>query len=253
MKITLLGTGTSQGIPVIACKCDVCLSTDSKDKRLRSAVMIENGTTRIVVDAGPDFRQQMLQHNVHNLDAVLLTHEHADHIFGLDDIRSFNWSSRSAMHVYCEERVQLNLKKIFNYVFSLDNYPGIPRMDLITIDNKPFNIGEIEIIAIRLHHYKLPVYGFRFGNFAYLTDFSSIDHEEFKKLRGIKSLVICALRRESHISHLNLKSALEIINKLSPDKAYLTHMSHGIGKHANLLKELPPNIEPGYDGLVIEI
>lgn len=215
--------------------------------------MIENGATRIVVDAGPDFRQQMLQHNVDYLDAILLTHEHADHIFGLDDIRSFNWTSKSAMDVYCEERVQQNLKKIFNYVFALDKYPGIPRIDLKTIDSKPFNIGTIEIVPIRLYHYQLPVYGFRFGNFAYLTDFNKIDDAEFEKLRGIESLVICALRRESHISHLNLKSALEMILKLSPRKAYLTHMSHEIGKHINLLKELPVNVEPGYDGLVIEM
>jgi phosphoribosyl 1,2-cyclic phosphate phosphodiesterase len=253
MKITLLGTGTSQGIPVIACKCDVCQSPDSRDKRLRSAIMIEHRSTRIVVDAGPDFRQQMLQHNVVSLDAVLLTHEHADHIFGLDDIRSFNWLHRSAMDVYCEERVQDNLKKIFNYVFALDKYPGIPRMNLISVDKKPFKVGEIEIVPIRLFHYHLPVYGFRFGDFAYLTDFSAIDDAEFEKLTGIESLVICALRKEHHISHLNLKSALEIIQKLSPRKAYLTHMSHGIGKHADLLKELPENVEPGYDGLVIEM
>ena len=253
MKITLLGTGTSQGIPVIACKCDVCHSSDSRDKRLRSAIMIEDGTTRIVVDAGPDFRQQMLQHNVDYLDAILLTHEHADHIFGLDDIRSFNWLRKSAMDVYCEERVQENLRKIFNYVFALDKFPGIPRMDLKSVDKKPFKVGAIEIIPIRLYHYQLPVYGFRFGNFAYLTDFNAVDDAEFEKLRGIESLVICALRKESHISHLNLTSALEIINKLSPVKAYLTHMSHDIGKHSSLLKELPTNVEPGYDGLVLEM
>jgi phosphoribosyl 1,2-cyclic phosphate phosphodiesterase len=215
--------------------------------------MIEDGTTRIVVDAGPDFRQQMLQYNVDSLDAILLTHEHADHIFGLDDIRSFNWLRRSAMDVYCEERVQENLRKIFNYVFALNKYPGIPRMNLKPVDKKPFQVGGIEIIPIRLYHHQLPVYGFRFGNFAYLTDFSAIDDAEFEKLKGIESLVICALRRESHISHLNLKSALEIIHKLSPRKAYLTHMSHDIGKHMNLIEELPVNVEPGYDGLVLDV
>src|ERR1035437_8181142 len=197
MKITLLGTGTSQGIPVIACKCDVCRSSDPKDKRLRSAIMVEDGKTRIVVDAGPDFRQQMLQHNVDSLDAILLTHEHADHIFGLDDIRSFNWLRRSAMDVYCESRVQENLKNIFNYVFAQNKYPGIPRMDLITVDSNPFKVGDIEVVPIRLYHHKLPVYGFRFGNFAYLTDFNTIEDPEFEKLTGIDLLVICALRKES--------------------------------------------------------
>ena len=253
MKITLLGTGTSQGIPVIACKCDVCRSSDPKDKRLRSAIMVEDGKTRIVVDAGPDFRQQMLQHNVDSLDAILLTHEHADHIFGLDDIRSFNWLRRSAMDVYCESRVQENLKNIFNYVFAQNKYPGIPRMDLISVDSNPFNVGDIEVVPIRLYHHKLPVYGFRFGNFAYLTDFNTIEDPEFEKLTGIDLLVICALRKESHISHLNLKSALDIIEKLSLRKAYLTHMSHDIGKYADLIKELPTNVEPGYDGLVLEL
>jgi len=253
MKVTLLGTGTSQGIPVIACKCDVCRSSDPKDKRLRSSIMIEEGSTRIVVDAGPDFRQQMLQHNVDYLDAILLTHEHADHIFGLDDIRSFNWLRKSAMDVYCEVRVQDNLKSIFNYVFALNKYPGIPRMDLISVDSNPFHVGGIEILPIRLYHHKLPVYGFRFGSFAYLTDFNTIEDIEFEKLTGIDFLVICALRKESHISHLNLQSALDIIEKLSPRKAYLTHMSHDIGKHADLIKELPANVEPGYDGLVLEL
>jgi phosphoribosyl 1,2-cyclic phosphate phosphodiesterase len=253
MKITLLGTGTSNGIPVIACKCEVCKSNDPKDKRLRSAIMVEDGNTRIVVDAGPDFRQQMLQNNVDSLDAILITHEHADHIFGLDDIRSFNWQRKSAMEIYCEERVQENLKKIFNYVFALNKYPGTPRMELVSIDYKPFQIGTLNIIPIRLYHHKLPVYGFRFGDFAYLTDFNSIADQEFEKLRGIDTLVICALRKASHISHLNLESAVEFIHKLSPRKAYLTHMSHDIGKHADLIRELPSNIQPGYDGLVLNL
>ena len=253
MKITLLGTGTSNGVPVIACHCDVCNSLDQKDKRLRSAIMVEDDHTRIVVDAGPDFRQQMLQHHVDYLDAIILTHEHADHIFGLDDIRSFNGKGKPAMEIYCEERVQENLKKIFNYVFALDKYPGIPRMDLVSVDKNPLRIGTLDILPIRLYHHKLPVYGFRFDKFAYLTDFNSIEDQEFEKLTGIDTLVICALRKESHISHLNLKSALEYIKKLSPRKAYLTHMSHDIGKHKDLLKELPFNVEPGYDGLVVEV
>lgn len=253
MRITLLGTGTSQGVPVIACKCDVCKSDDLRDKRLRSAIMVEEGATTIVVDVGPDFRQQMLRHGVNNLDAILLTHEHADHIFGLDDIRSFNWVRKSPMDIYCEPRVQNSLRSIFNYVFDANKYPGIPQMDLINLENRVFNIGPVNIIPIRVYHYKLPVYGFRFGQFAYLTDFNKIENEEVEKLFGVDTLVICALRKSSHISHLNLLGALDLIAKIAPRKAYFTHMSHEMGKHQDLLNELPPNIEPGYDGLVIEV
>ena len=253
MRVTLLGTGTSQGVPVIACKCDVCRSDDYKDKRLRSAIMVEEGATRIVVDVGPDFRQQMLRHDVNNLDAILLTHEHADHIFGLDDIRSFNWVQKSPMDVYCEPRVQQNLRSIFNYVFSANKYPGTPQMDLIDLDSKAFKIGLIPVLPIRLYHYQLPVYGFRFGKFAYLTDFNLIEESEIEKLIGIDTLVICALRKSHHISHLNLSGAIELIGRIAPRRSYLTHMSHEMGKHADLTEELPSSIQPGYDGLVLEI
>ena len=253
MRVTLLGTGTSQGVPVIACKCDVCRSVDVKDKRLRSAIMIEEGSTRIVVDVGPDFRQQMLRHEVGDLDAILLTHEHADHIFGLDDIRSFNWLRKSPMDVYCEPRVQKNLRSIFNYFFATNKYPGTPQMELIELDSKAFKIGPIPVIPIRVYHYKLPVYGFRFGRFAYLTDFNLIEDGELEKLTGIDTLVICALRRTPHISHLNLAGALDLIAKIAPKRSFLTHMSHEMGKHAELTGELPADIRPGYDGLVLEI
>jgi len=253
MRITILGTGTSQGVPVIACKCDVCMSDDVLDKRLRSAVMIEEGSTRIVVDVGPDFRQQMLINRVDDLDAILLTHEHADHIFGLDDIRSFNWLRKSPMDVYCEPRVQQNLRNIFSYVFAANKYPGTPQMDLIDLGDQEFKIGSLTILPIRVYHHELPVYGFRFGQFAYLTDFNRIENQEIEKLRGVDTLVISALRKAPHISHLNLPGALELIEKIAPRKAYLTHMSHEMGKHKDLLAELPPDIEPAYDGLVLEI
>jgi len=253
MRVTILGSGTSQGVPVIACKCDVCRSDDTRDKRLRSAIMIEEKGLRIVVDAGPDFRQQMLTNNVDNLDAILLTHEHADHIFGLDDIRSFNWLRKSPMDIYCEPRVQKSLRNIFNYVFAANKYPGIPQMDLIDLENREFNIGPVDIMPIRVFHHKLPVYGFRFGAFAYLTDFNAIEEIELEKLTGIDTLVICSLRINSHISHLNLEGALELIQKIGPRRAYLTHMSHEMGKHQDLLAQLPSNVEPAYDGLVLDI
>ena len=253
MKVTVLGTGTSQGVPVIACNCEVCKSEDQRDKRLRCAIMVEEGDACLVVDAGPDFRQQMLKQKVTNLDAVLLTHEHADHIFGLDDIRSFNWIRKTPMDIYCEKRVEEDLKIIFSYAFADNKYPGTPQMELLTIDGKTFNIKGIEVIPIRLYHHKLPVYGFRFGKFAYLTDFNRIETDELLKLKGVEVLIICALRKKSHISHLNLDEALSLTEQIAPKFTYLTHMSHEMGLHAELLKELPDGVEPAFDGLIIEI
>ncbi|MEK7719721.1 MAG: MBL fold metallo-hydrolase [Bacteroidota bacterium] len=253
MRVTLLGTGTSQGVPVIACNCEVCRSADSRDKRLRCAILVEDGDTSLLVDAGPDFRQQMLLYRVTNLDAVLLTHEHADHIFGLDDIRSFNWIRKAPMDIYCEKRVAENLKTIFNYAFAENRYPGTPQMELLHIDGEPFRVKGIEVVPIRLYHHKLPVYGFRFGKFAYLTDFNRIEGEELVKLKGVEVLIICALRKSIHISHLNLSEALRLAGEIGPKKTYLTHMSHEMGFHAELAKELPDGVEPAYDGLVIEI
>ena len=253
MKITVLGSGTSQGVPVIACHCEVCRSADSRDKRLRCAILVEDGDTSLLVDAGPDFRQQMLLYRVTNLDAVLLTHEHADHIFGLDDIRSFNWVRKAPMDIYCEKRVAENLKTIFNYAFAENRYPGTPQMELLHIDGEPFRVKGIEVVPIRLYHHKLPVYGFRFGKFAYLTDFNRIEAEELVKLKGVEVLIICALRKSIHISHLNLSEALQLIGKIGPKRTYLTHMSHEMGFHAELAKELPDGVEPAYDGLVIEV
>lgn len=249
VKITFLGTGTSQGVPVVACHCNVCLSENNYDKRLRSSVLIEENGKTLVIDAGPDFRQQMLTAKVNKLDAILVTHEHYDHIAGLDDIRAFNWVQKSATDIYAEHRVQLSIKKIFSYVFASRKYPGIPQMNLFDIDETPFNIDGIEIIPIRGMHYKLPVLGFRIGDFAYLTDMKTIPETELEKLKGLKVLVINALRKEEHISHMNLGQALDVIKRVQPEKAYLTHISHLLGLHKEVSQELPENSAIAYDGL----
>lgn len=253
LKITFLGTGTSQGIPIIACSCEVCQSADSNDKRLRASILIEIGEQKIVVDAGPDFRQQMLKVNLTRLDAILLTHEHVDHLFGLDDIRAFNWVQKHPTDIYAEERVQNAIKRVFNYVFANYTYPGIPQMNLHLIENKPFNIGETNVIPIRGLHYKLPVYGFKIGKMAYLTDVNYISDSEKEKLKDLDIFVVNALRKEEHISHFTLDQALHLIDELKPKKAYLTHISHQMGFHAEVSKELPENVFLASDGLEIEI
>jgi phosphoribosyl 1,2-cyclic phosphate phosphodiesterase len=251
VKLTFLGTGTSQGVPVVACQCPVCLSDNRKDKRLRTSVMIETDNQCLVIDAGPDFRQQMLLHKVRHLNGIIITHEHVDHIFGLDDIRAFNWVQKSPTDIYAEERVQIAIKRIFDYVFASYKYPGIPQMHLHLIGNSSFRIGNIEVVPIRGYHYKLPVFGFRFGKIAYITDVNRIDPEELEKLRGLDVLVINALRKEEHISHYNLSQALEVIAELNPGKAYLTHISHQMGFADEVESELPENVFLAYDGLVI--
>jgi len=253
LKITFLGTGTSQGVPVIACKCDTCRSIDSRDKRLRSSILIEVGEKVFVIDTGPDFRQQMLRVNVKDLTAILFTHEHKDHIAGLDDIRAFNYIHKRPMDVYADVRVQKALRREYAYVFAEDKYPGIPEMKTHTIDNTPFNIGDIKIIPIRLMHHKLPILGFRISDFTYMTDTNYIEPEEKEKIKGSKIIVINALRKKKHISHFNLEEALELIKELKPEQAYLTHISHLMGRQAEVEKELPDNVKFAYDGLTINL
>ncbi len=253
MKITFLGTGTSQGVPVIGCGCKVCISADVRDKRLRSSVLVEQGGQGVVIDTGPDFRQQMLRCGCSKLNAVLFTHEHRDHISGLDDIRAFNYIQKSPMDVYGEERVMRALNSSFPYVFAEKKYPGIPQVRMHIITTEPFQIGEMEVIPIRMMHYRLPVLGFRLGDFAYLTDGNYIPEAEKKKLYGVKHLVVNALRRETHISHFTLSEAVSLIEELSPRMGYLTHISHQMGAYAELEKELPSRIRSAYDGLVLDL
>ncbi len=253
IEAILLGTGTSQGVPVIGCGCPVCQSDEQKDKRLRSSLLLKINGKNFVIDAGPDFRQQMLRENVKNLRAILLTHEHADHIFGLDDIRSYNWLQKHPTDIYTEKRVQKALKRIFDYVFAENKYPGIPLMELHTIDENPFDIGEITFVPIRCFHHKLPVYGFRVGNLSYITDTNFISDDELVKLSGTKILIINALRKEKHISHFNLEQALEVIRHIKPEKAYLTHISHDFGTHEEIQSLLPENVFVACDGLKIRV
>jgi phosphoribosyl 1,2-cyclic phosphate phosphodiesterase len=249
VKITFLGTGTSQGVPVIACDCDTCLSSDQHDKRLRPSLLLETEETTLLFDAGPDFRQQMLREHVTKLDSIILTHEHKDHISGMDDVRAFNYKSQDAIDIFAEDRVQKAIKKEYSYVFSEYQYPGIPKMRLNSIHEHSFSIKGIQIIPIRVFHYRLPIYGFRVGNFAYITDANYIPEEAKEKLFGVKYLVVNALRKEKHISHFSLREAIDFIREISPKKAFITHISHQMGHHAVVSKELPPEIILAYDGL----
>ncbi len=253
LKITFLGTGTSQGVPVIACPCPVCISQDKKDKRLRTSVMIETNGRVLVIDTGPDFRQQMLREEVTKLDAILYTHDHKDHIAGLDDVRAFNFVNQREVDLYLEERVIPSIKREFSYIFAENKYPGVPRIKLNTIENTTFTVCGIKVLPIRAFHYRLPVLGFRIEDFTYITDENYIQEEEKEKIIGSRYLVVNALRKQKHISHFSLSEAVRLINEFSPRRGYITHISHQMGLHKEVQDELPPNIRMAYDGLTIEI
>lgn len=254
MKVTFLGTGTSQGIPVIGCGCVVCKSTDKRDKRLRVSVWIETDDKSIVVDSGPDFRYQMLRAGVNDLDAILYTHEHKDHVAGLDDIRPYNYILKKRIDIYATGRVQEALKREFQYIFADVKYHGLPQINLHTItvvDN--FHIGTIEIIPFEVMHHKLPILGYRIGDFTYITDAKTISEESLEKIKGTKVLVLNALQKEEHISHLTFSEAITMAEKVGAETTYFTHISHNLGLHAEVEKELPSNIKLAYDGLSISI
>jgi phosphoribosyl 1,2-cyclic phosphate phosphodiesterase len=251
MKVTMLGTGTSQGVPVIACNCKVCQSIDSRDKRLRSSIMIETDGKVFIIDTGPDFRQQMLNYQVTKLTAVIFTHEHKDHVAGLDDVRAFNFKQQKPIDIYAELRVQESLKHEYAYIFAENKYPGVPRILMHAIQNVAFEIEDVLFTPILAFHHKLPVFGFRLNKFAYLTDIKTIPEEEKKKLLNIDTLIINALRKEEHLSHMNLNEALKLIEEVRPKKVYLTHLSHSFGLHAIEEPLLPPGVHIAFDGLVL--
>jgi len=253
MKVTLLGTGTSQGVPVIACECAVCKSLDPRDKRLRSSVMLSKNGHNIVIDSGPDFRQQMLRERVMNLDAIVYTHEHKDHIAGMDDVRAFNFKASRDMHLYGNQGVGEALRREFHYAFSDFKYPGVPEVVFHEIDKESFQIGDFEILPVDVLHYKMPVKAFRVGGFGYITDANFIATSEIEKFSGIDVLVINALRKEKHPSHFNIKEAIAIVETIQPKKAYFTHISHLLGKHADVAKELPSGIEIAWDQLQFDV
>ncbi len=253
IKIQLLGTGTSTGIPMIGCDCQVCKSSNIKDNRLRSSILVQSATTTLVVDTTPDFRYQMLRTNTKHLDAVVYTHPHKDHMAGLDDIRAFNFFSQKPMDIYANSLTEEAVRRDFYYAFAETKYPGVPELNLITIDETPFFIGDISVQPILVYHHKMPVYGYRFGDFTYITDANRIEPEQLEKIRGSKVLVLNALRKEDHISHFTLQGAIDIAMELAIPEVYFTHISHQLGLNDAINQELPPHIKLAYDGQIISL
>lgn len=253
MQIILTGTGTSQGVPVINCKCEVCRSENIYDKRLRTSAIVKFPDTTILIDAGPDLRQQLLAHPVEKIDAVLITHEHHDHIGGMDDLRPFFFRQKKPLDIYAGTETREAIKKKYYYAFDENPYPGAPQFNLIQLENRSFSINNHQILPIFAWHGKMPVWGFRFGSFAYLTDIKEISEEEQAKLQNLEVLVLSALHHKKHHSHLSLSEALDLIRKINPGKAYLTHISHEMGKYEETKKILPENVFLGYDGLEINL
>lgn len=255
--LTLLGTGTSQGVPLIGCGCAVCRSADARDKRLRTSAMVEVAGQRFIIDAGPDFRQQMLREGVSRISAILLTHKHKDHTGGIDDVRALNFVDYPTVHpvdIYATPETAACVRKDYDYAFAAKRYRGVPEIHLHEFDvEQPFEVGGVEIVPVRGRHLAIDVVGYRIGDVAYMTDFKSIDEVELDKLRGVRLLVVNALRFAAHDSHFSVEEALEVIRRVAPERAVLTHMSHEIGLHAEVERQLPDGVELGWDGLKIEI
>lgn len=253
LTITFLGTGTSSGVPMIGCDCEVCTSTDKKDKRFRCSILVQSPATTLLVDAGPDFRCQMLRYKVKHLDAVILTHSHKDHIGGMDDLKAFNYFTQSPMKVYADALTEAAVRRDFYYAFADNKYPGVPEYEINAISLDPFVIGDIPVIPIQVWHMKMPVLGFRFGKFTYITDANYIDETEKEKIRDSEVVVVNALRKQKHISHYNVEEAIELVREVGIPTAYFTHISHQLGKHKEVEAELPPGIHLAYDGLLLKI
>ncbi len=253
MKITFLGTGTSQGIPVIACECEVCRSMDYRDKRLRSSIHLEIEGKSFVIDTGPDFRQQVLRERIDHLDAILFTHEHKDHTAGLDDVRAFNFKQKRDMPIYARKNVLNQLRQEFSYAFQEVKYPGVPQIEAFELDGKPFSVENVDFIPVEVLHYKLPVFGYRVGDFTYITDANYIDDEGKEKIKGSKILVLNALQKDPHISHYNLQEAIALALEIKAEKTYFTHLSHKMGTHKSVESELPGGVFLAYDGLKLTL